>query len=72
MEAYDRGRLMNKFADLLEANLEELAQLETADNGKPTWFSRADIGLSIKVFRYYAGWADKIHGSVAPVTGPHF
>lgn len=43
------------------------------DNGKPLWFSRdVDINLAIKTYRYYAGWADKIHGMTIPIDGPHF
>ena len=62
-DARDRGRLMNKLADLIEKNIDELAELETLDNGKPISESRnADLPLVIDCFRYYAGWADKIHG----------
>ncbi|MDA0835964.1 MAG: aldehyde dehydrogenase family protein [Planctomycetota bacterium] len=73
MDARDRGRLMNKLADLVEANLEELAALETLDNGKPISDSRAaDLPLVIDCLRYYAGWADKIHGETIPVRGNFF
>ena len=70
MDARDRGRLLNRLADLVEENMEELAALETLDNGKPISDARAaDLPLVIDCFRYYAGWADKIHGSVVPVRG---
>jgi aldehyde dehydrogenase (NAD+) len=73
MDARDRGRLMYKLADLLEAEAEELAALETLDNGKPIRDSRAaDIPLVIDCIRYYAGWADKIHGATIPIRGNHF
>lgn len=73
MDARDRGRLMYKFADLLEAEAEELAALETLDNGKPIRDSRAaDIPLVIDCIRYYAGWADKLHGATIPIRGNHF
>jgi aldehyde dehydrogenase (NAD+) len=73
MDARDRGRLMYRLADLLEENAEELAGLETLDNGKPIRDSRAaDIPLVIDCIRYYAGWADKIHGSTIPIRGNHF
>ncbi len=73
MDARDRGRLIYKLADLIEENIDELAELETLDNGKPIRESRfADLPLVIDVFRYYAGWADKIHGQVLPVRGNHF
>src|SRR5688500_12839225 len=72
-DARDRGRLMNKLADLIEQNIDELAELETLDNGKPIRESRhADLPLVIDCFRYYAGWADKIHGQTIPVRGNYF
>ncbi|MCG8451480.1 MAG: aldehyde dehydrogenase family protein, partial [Pirellulales bacterium] len=72
MDARDRGRLMNKLADLIEENIEELAALETLDNGKPISDSRnADIVLVVDCIRYYAGWADKIHGSTIPIRGDY-
>jgi len=73
MDARDRGRLMNKLADLAEKHLDELAGLETLDNGKPINDSRAaDLPLAIDCLRYYAGWADKIHGDTIPIRGDHF
>src|SRR5262245_9587392 len=73
MDARDRGRLMYKLADLIEENLEELAALETLDNGKPVRDSRAaDLPLTIDCLRYYAGFADKIHGQTIPVRGNYF
>ena len=63
MSASERGRLIWKLADLIEKNLEELAELETLDNGKPIFESRyIDMPMVIDVLRYYAGWATKIHG----------
>lgn len=73
MDAYERGRLINKLADLFEKHEEELTYLESLDNGKPLSFSKAaDHPLSLKTYRYYAGWADKIHGKVIPIAGNHF
>ena len=73
MDARDRGKLLNRLADLVEENLEELAALETLDNGKPIRDSRAaDLPLVVDCFRYYAGWADKIHGQTIPVRGDYF
>jgi aldehyde dehydrogenase (NAD+) len=72
-DARDRGRLMNKLADLVESHIDELAELETLDNGKPIRESRnADLPLVIDCFRYYAGWADKIHGQTIPIRGNYF
>ena len=73
MDARDRGRLLNRLADLAEEHQAELAALETLDNGKPIRDSRAaDIPLVIDCLRYYAGWADKIHGQTIPIRGNHF
>jgi aldehyde dehydrogenase (NAD+) len=72
-DARDRGRLMYKLADLIEQNVDELAELETLDNGKPIGESRqGDLPLVIDCFRYYAGWADKIHGQTVPIRGNFF
>ena len=50
-----------------------MQSLETLDNGKPYAMSyAADLALSIKCYRYYAGWADKIHGKTIPVAGNFF
>src|SRR5438093_7811746 len=61
MSASARGRLLNKLADLIEQHREELAALETLDNGKPYRDSfNIDLPMTVKCYRYYAGWADKI------------
>lgn len=73
MDASARGRLMNKWADLIERDANYLASLETLDNGKPFTFSiAADVDLTIKCIRYYAGWADKNHGKTIPIEGDFF
>ncbi len=65
----ERGRLLWKLSDLLEEHLEEFAELETLDNGKPLLFSRlVDIPTAIDVFRYMAGWATKIEGNTIPIS----
>src|SRR5580704_10286090 len=65
----ERGRLMWKLADLLEKRLEEFAQLETLDNGKPVIMARlADVPISVETLRYYAGWATKIEGNTIPLS----
>jgi phenylacetaldehyde dehydrogenase len=59
----DRGKLIWKLADLIEENLEEFAQIESLDNGKPLSVARvADIPLAIDLFLYMSGWASKIEG----------
>ncbi len=73
MDARDRGRLMYRLADLIEENKEELAALESLDNGKPIRDARAaDVPLTIDCLRYYAGYADKIHGQTIPIRGKYF
>jgi phenylacetaldehyde dehydrogenase len=71
MTASQRGRLLWKLADLLEANLEEFAEIESIDNGKPVAVARAaDVPLAVDMFRYMAGWATKITGSTIPISMP--
>jgi aldehyde dehydrogenase (NAD+) len=73
MDARDRGALIYKLAELIEEEAEELAALETLDNGKPINDSRAaDIPLVIDTLKYYAGWADKIEGKTIPIRGDYF
>ncbi|MBJ7958070.1 aldehyde dehydrogenase DhaS [Bacillus cereus group sp. N28] len=73
MSTAERSRLMYKLADLMEEHKEELAQLETLDNGKPIRETMAaDIPLAIEHMRYYAGWATKIVGQTIPVSGDYF
>ena len=72
-DASQRGRLLDRLADLIERDRVYLASLETLNNGKPYAFSyAADLELSIKCLRYYAGWADKIHGKTIPADGAVF
>jgi phenylacetaldehyde dehydrogenase len=72
MTASERGRLIWKLADLLDAHLEEFAQIETLDNGKPITVSRAaDVPLAVDLFRYMAGWATKIEGNTIPISVPY-
>ena len=73
MDARDRGRIMNRLADLIEENQDELAALESLDNGKPIRDAKAaDLPLTIDCLRYYAGFADKIHGQTIPIRGNYF
>ncbi len=63
MSASERSKVLWRIADLVEKNIEELAELETLDNGKPIFESRyVDMPMVADVFRYFAGWATKIHG----------
>ena len=73
MSARDRGRLMFKLAQLIEEKTEELAALETADNGKPIKESTyVDLPQVAENFEYFAGWATKIEGETIPVPGQMF
>ena len=72
MTPSERGRLIWKLADMIEGHLEEFAQLETLDNGKPITVSRiADVPLAADLFRYMAGWATKIEGNTIPISVPY-
>src|SRR5690242_17293570 len=72
MSPSERGRLIWKLGDLLEQNLEEFAELEMLDNGKPLKVARvADVPLAVDLFRYMAGWATKIEGNTIPISVPY-
>ncbi|MEI9983444.1 MAG: aldehyde dehydrogenase family protein [Aliidongia sp.] len=67
----ERARLLWKLGDLIEAHLDELAEIESLDNGKPAAVARvADVPLSAEMFRYMAGWATKLTGSTIPLSMP--
>lgn len=73
MSARDRGRLLYKLSQLIESRSRELAELETADNGKPIRESEyVDIPQVVENFEYFAGWATKIEGETIPVPGEMF
>jgi betaine-aldehyde dehydrogenase len=73
VSARDRGRMMYKLAQLIEAKTGELAALETADNGKPIRETTyVDIPQVVENFEYFAGWATKIEGETIPVPGQMF
>jgi betaine-aldehyde dehydrogenase len=68
LAAADRGRLLLKLADLIEAHADELARLESLDTGHPLRDSRAlDVPRTAACFRYFGGMADKLQGEVVPV-----
>src|SRR5438445_703513 len=69
----ERERFLLKVADLIEAHADELAQLETLDNGKPFMESRhVDIPAAAATFRYYAGWVTKLYGETNPSDEAYF
>ena len=69
MDASERGRLMLRLVQLMIRDKEQLARLDTVDNGKTLSDSRGDIEQSISTLEYYAGYADKIHGDTIPADG---
>jgi len=73
MSAGERGRMLNRLAELIEQNADELARLESLDNGKPYKIARAaDLPLTVACYRYFAGWADKVQGKTIPIAGDYF
>ena len=62
-----RAALMNRLADLIDADAQRLAILETTDNGKVIRETSSQMGYAARLFRYYAGWADKVTGDVVPL-----
>ena len=71
LSAAGRARVLFDIASLIEAHAEELATLETLDNGKPLTESMfLDVGIAAEVWRYYAGWCTKIGGQTLPVSPP--
>ncbi|HVE13512.1 MAG TPA: aldehyde dehydrogenase family protein, partial [Elusimicrobiota bacterium] len=73
MSPSERSKLLHRFADLVEKHSEELAQLETLDNGKPIREAlKGDLPLAVDLIRYFAGWPTKIHGETTPVSVPYY
>ncbi|KAI3433107.1 Aldedh domain-containing protein [Psidium guajava] len=72
MSAYERAKIILRFADLIEKHNDELATLETWDNGKPyEQAAKIELPMIVRLLRYYAGWADKIHGLTVPADGQY-
>jgi len=75
IDASERGRLLHRLADLIERDRQILVDLEVADVGKPIAEAEFDLDCVVATFRYYAGWADKVHGKTIPagiMTRSHF
>jgi aldehyde dehydrogenase (NAD+) len=71
--ASERGRLLHRLADLIEKHADELAMLESLDNGKPVSLAKAvDVAATVACYRYFAGWTDKVHGKTIPIDGDFF
>jgi aldehyde dehydrogenase (NAD+) len=72
MAARERGRLLWRLGERLLAGADEVARLETRQNGKPIRESREiDVPAAVECLQYYAGWADKVQGATIPVKGPY-
>jgi acyl-CoA reductase-like NAD-dependent aldehyde dehydrogenase len=69
VSASKRAGLMYSLAELIKANGEQLAELESLDNGKPLAAAKGDIAATVAHLRYYAGWPTKIEGETIPVSG---
>jgi len=69
MDAADRGALLWKMADIIEQRSQQLAALETIDNGKRIREADIDLRETRDAFRYYAGWTTKLGGETIPVRG---
>ena len=67
----ERGRVMNRIAQALRDRAEDLAALESRDNGKPLRQSRTDLQVAARYFEFFAGIADKIMGNTIPL-GPGY
>ncbi len=71
--ASERGQMLHRLADLIEKHGDELARIESLDNGKPVSVAKAiDVAQTVGCFRYFAGWADKVHGKTIPIDGDFF
>lgn len=72
MDASARGALLHKLADLYLRDIDYIASLMTLDNGKPFSDSVWETNDSVGLIRYFAGYADKIHGKTVPADGEIF
>lgn len=69
MDAAERGRILLKVAERIRDLADDLAHMETLDNGKAIRETRAQVNATANYFEYYGGWADKVEGRVIPVNG---
>ena len=72
MSPSERGRIIWRIGDLILEHVDELAQLESLDNGKPYAVAKgADVPLAADLFHYMAGWATKIEGNTINISVPY-
>jgi acyl-CoA reductase-like NAD-dependent aldehyde dehydrogenase len=67
---YERGRLLQKMASLIESRADQLAQLITLENGKPLWEAKKEVATAVSWTEYYAGWSTKLLGETIPLSAP--
>jgi phenylacetaldehyde dehydrogenase len=67
---YDRGRMLQRAAGLIEKHGDELAELITLENGKPLWEAKKEVGTAVSWTEYYAGWTTKLLGDSIPLSLP--
>lgn len=73
MSPAEREKILHRAADLIEKHADELAQMESLDNGKTIREAKSgDVPLSVALFRYYGGWPTKMHGETTPVSVPYY
>jgi aldehyde dehydrogenase (NAD+) len=72
LPARRRGEMLYRAGDLLARRRDEMADLETRQNGKPLFESKIDVNMTVETLRYYAGWTDKYGGNVLPVESGDF
>jgi aldehyde dehydrogenase (NAD+) len=73
LNAHERGRVVWRLGELIQQHLDEMARLESLCTGKTLFDSgRVEIPFAAEVFRYYAGWASKIHGETLPIRDNAF
>lgn len=68
LKPFERGRLLIRLAEKINAERDGLARLLSMENGKPLRQSYDEIETTVRNFEYYGGWADKIHGRVIPIS----
>ncbi|XP_008555875.1 aldehyde dehydrogenase-like [Microplitis demolitor] len=66
LQPAQRAALLNKLADLVERDAQQIASIQTLENGKPFLHAVGETHMAAGILRYYAGWCDKIHGQTMP------
>lgn len=72
ISSHARTRMLLRIAEQIDRHVDELAAIETLDNGMPLWYAKAAATAAADIFRYYAGWCSKIHGSTIPSDATGF